>query len=104
MSGEGVGVGGAGVVNDEGAGGVGGIGPVVFGFGVVVVRGAGTAGAGKGCERGWRLSQVTAGGLEDAVVVDGGDVGAGRRFGLGQEKARGQEKRGGLRAEDTAGG
>jgi hypothetical protein len=36
------------------------------------------------------------GGFENAVVVDGGDVGAGGGFGLRQEKARSQEKRSGL--------
>ena len=89
-------------MNDEGARGVGGIGPVVFSLGVIVVRGSWAAGAGKGGERGWGLSQVVGGGVEDAIVIDGGDVGPGGRFGLGQEKARSQEKRCGLGAEDAA--
>lgn len=90
MSGEGVGVGGGAAMNDVGAGGVRGIRPVVFGFGVVVVRRPGTTGAGKSGERGWGLSQIARCGLEDSVVVDGSDIGAGRGFGLGQEKARSQ--------------
>ncbi len=104
MSAEGVGVGRAAVVNDEGAGGVRGIGPVVFGLGVVVVWGTWAAGAGKGGEWDWGLSQVTRGGPENAIVVDSGDVGPGCRLGLGPEKARSQEKRSGLRTEDAAGG
>jgi hypothetical protein len=44
------------------------------------------------------------GSLEDAVVVDGSDVGPGGRFVLRQEKTRSQEKRCGLRAEEAAGG
>jgi hypothetical protein len=91
-------------VNDEGAGGVGGVGPIIFSFGVVVMRGAGTARTGEGGERGWGLSQVTRCGLEDAIVVDGCDVRAGGRFGLGQEKAWRQKKCCGLRAERAAGG
>lgn len=91
-------------MNYEGAGWVSGIGKVIFGFGVKVVRGTWAAGTGKSSEWGWGLSQVTRGGLEDAVVVDGGDVGAGGGFGLGQEEAGSEEKRGGLRAEDAAAG
>ena len=96
MSCEGIGVGGSGVVDDVGAGRVGGVGPVVFGLGVIVVRGAGAAGAWKGGEWGGGLSQITCGCLYDAVVVDRGDVGPGGRFGLGPEKVRSQKKRGGL--------
>jgi hypothetical protein len=39
---------------------------------------------------------------EDAVVVDGGDIGTGGRFGLGQEKSRSEEKCCGVGAEDAA--
>jgi hypothetical protein len=90
-------------VNDEGAAWVGGIGPVIFSLGVIVVRGPWAAGAGKGSEWSGGLSQVTRGGLENAVVIDGGDVGAGSRFGLGQQEAGNEEKCGGLRAEDATG-
>ena len=96
MSREGVGIGGAAAVNDEGAGGVGGVGPVVFGFGVIVVRGPGTAGASVGGDEIGRLLEIGVGLREDAIVVDGSDVGPGGRFGLGQEKTRSQEKRSGL--------
>ena len=73
------------------------VGPVVFGFGVEVVRRAGAARAGECGERGRGLREIACGGGEDAVVVDGGDVGvevvvAGRMvpelilcLGLGQE-------------------
>ena len=62
------------------------------------------AGAGKGSEWRWRLTQITRRRLEDAVVIDNSDVGTGGRLGLGQEKARRQEKSGGLGAEDAASG
>ena len=62
------------------------------------------AGAEKSGEWGWGLSQVTRGGLENAIAVDGGDIGPGGRFGLRQEEAGSQEKRCGLGAEDAAGG
>jgi hypothetical protein len=104
MSRESVGVGGAVVMNDIGTGGIGGVGPVFFSLGVIVVRGTWAAGAGKGSEWGWRLSQISRGSFEDAVVIDNSDVGTGGRFGLGQEKARRQEKSGGLGAEDAASG
>ena len=89
-------------MNDEGAGGVRGVGPVVFGFGVIVVRGPGTAGAGVGGEGVGRLLEVGVGLRENAIVVDGGDVGPGGRFGLGQEKAGSEKKCGGLGTEDAA--
>jgi len=91
-------------VNDEGAGWVSGIGKIIFGFGVKIVWGTWAAGIGKGGERSGGLSQVTRGGLEDAVVVDRGDVGPGGGFVLVQEKAGSEEKRSGLRAEDAAAG
>jgi hypothetical protein len=42
-------------------------------------------------------------GLEDTVVVDGGDVRARSGFGLGLEKTWREEERSGLRTEDAAG-
>jgi len=68
------------------------------------VGGTWAAGAGKGSERGGRLSQITRRGLEDAVVIDNSDVGTGGRLGLRQEKARRQEKSGGLGTEDATSG
>ena len=46
-------------------------------FGVEVVRRAGAARAGESGERDGRLGEVECGGVEDAVVVDGGYIGAG---------------------------
>ena len=68
------------------------------------MRGARASGAGKGSEWSWGLREVMCGGLEDTVVVDGGDIGVGGRFGLRQKESRSEEECGGLRAEDTAGG
>jgi len=84
VRGEGDGVGWAGA-DEVGSGGCGGVGPVVFGFGVEVVGSAGGAGRGERSEWGRRLSEGAVGGLENAVVVDGGNVGTDRGSGLGKE-------------------
>lgn len=90
-------------VCDVGAGGVRGIGPVVFGLGVEVVRRAWTARAGKTGERGRGLREILRGAFEDAVVIDGCDVGVRGGLGLRLQKRRREEERSGLRAEGAAG-
>ena len=78
VSRKGVGIGGAAGVNDVRAGRVRRVGPVVVGLGVIVVRATGAPRAGKCNEWSWRLRYVVLGGLEDTVMVDGGNVGASR--------------------------
>src|SRR4051794_6737545 len=75
MSSESVGVRGAAAVDNIGASGVGGVGPVVAGFGVVVVWSAGTARAGQRCEGIELLLEVGVSLSEDAVVINGSNVG-----------------------------
>ena len=111
VGGEGVGVGGFVGLQDPGCGGVGGVGEVIFGFGVEVVGSAGAARSGKGREGDGRLGEIAVCLGEDAVVVDGGDVGTGGGLGLGLrlglrlgvEEARSEEEGGGLGAEDATG-
>jgi hypothetical protein len=96
---------------DPGCGGVGGVGEKVFGFGVEVVGGARAAGAEEGGERDGRLGEVAVGLGEDAVVVDGGYVGAGGglargfclRLSLGVQEVMSEEEGGGLSTEDSTG-
>src|SRR5258708_10258761 len=106
VGGEGPGVGCAGPVD------VGGlrcrwVGPVVCGLGVEVVRGGWAELRGERGEWNRGQGEIASGGLEDAVVIDGGDVGAGACFGWGRwslgQDARGDEKSSGLRAEVSAG-
>ncbi len=79
------------------------------GFGVVVVRGTGRAGAGEGGDGGGDEGEVASGLGEDAVVIDGGDIGVGASegggwSGLAEEGAWGEEQGGGGGAEGAAGG
>jgi hypothetical protein len=90
MSNKGVGVGGAAAARDIGAGGVRWVWPIVFSFGVVVVRSTRAARAGK-CGYGIRLLlEVGIGLRENAVVIDGSNVGSRTRLALGQKGARSQ--------------
>jgi len=68
------------------------------------VRGAWAAFRGERGEWNRGLGEIASGSLEDAVVIDGGDVRAGSGLGLRQEEAGNEEERSGLRAEDAAGG
>lgn len=81
---------------NEGASEVRRIRPVVFGFGVEVMWSAGTSGAEVAGDGIGRFHEVGVGLREDAVVVDGGDVRAGARFGLRQKKSRSEENCSGL--------
>ncbi len=88
-----------------GAGGLGvGVGGGGGGLGVEVVGGAGCVGDGEGGEGCWGLGEGGVGCGEDAVVVDGGDVGVGGGGGggLGEEVGR-EEGGGGLGEEGAAG-
>jgi hypothetical protein len=89
---EGIGVGAA-VVQDVRTGWVGGVGEVIFGFGVEVVWGAGAARARQGGEWNWRLVEVAVGEAEDPVVVDGGDVESGGGLDLGSAAVCAQKVR-----------
>ena len=73
VGGEGVGVGLAGSRNVW-VGGVGWVGPVVFGFGEEVVRCAGAAWRGEFGEGNGRLLEIAVCGVKDAVVIDSGYV------------------------------
>ncbi len=88
------------------AGWVGGVGRVVFGFGVEIVRGAGAAGAEQGGEGDGGLGEVAIGLGEDAIMVDRGDVGAGGGWcwvqGLGGQEIAREEDGSGLGAEGAA--
>ena len=66
------------------------------------MRRAGASGAGESGERDGRLGEVECRGVEDAVVVDGGYIGASGGRGLGEEESRGEEEGRGLRAEGAA--
>jgi hypothetical protein len=88
--------------DEVGAGWCGGVRPVVFGLGVVIVGRARAVGRWDRRERGRRLSEGAVGGSEDAVVVDDGNVRVGRGFGLGEEESRSQQERSDLGAEDAA--
>src|SRR5216683_2344063 len=106
VGGEGLGVGCAGPL-DVGGLRCGWVGPVVFGLGEEVVRAAWAAFRGERSEWSRGLGEIASGSLENAVVIDGGDVGAGACFGWGRwslgQDARGDEKSSGLRAEVSAG-
>lgn len=96
MGGEGVGVGLA-DARDVRVVGVGWVGPVVFGFGEEVVWRAGAAWRGELGEGNGGLLEIVVCGVKDAVVVNGGNVGACRGFCWGgwclrQEKAGGDQE------------
>lgn len=71
---EGVGVGLSGALG-VGPCGIGCVGPVVFGFGVEVVRCAGASWRREGGEGNWWLLEIAICQMKDAVVVDGGNIG-----------------------------
>lgn len=59
--------------------------------------------AGQSRDWSWGLRQVMGSRLEDAVMIDRGDVGARGGLGLRQKKPWSEENCGGLRAEDSTG-
>jgi hypothetical protein len=66
------------------------------------MRGAGAAGAWQSGDWGGCLGQASRRGKESAVAVESGNVDAGGGLCLRQEKARGEEGCGGLRAESAS--